>query len=243
MAGMYPWFKRRFKSFDLLPDYFRSAALHWQDVLWGASVLAIGFAVWWFLGNPSPRIIGLYLVSAMFVAGYYVWRADHVRLMPKLTLGDVRAVHTPTFTPAGLPGAERLVAQLEVANPTDAALTNCRGHLLRVLQWTNDQWEPTAVDERLNLLWSTVDEPTITLYAKTEHQLCVFRIDNDDNPRIGLWASPQQLRMAAVFEHPDPATLFRFDISVTADECLAVNISLKVAMGAQWDEPVVEPLV
>jgi hypothetical protein len=243
MSKLGRWLKRRLRVFDLLPDYFRSLAGHWQDALWGSSPIAVAFAVWWFLGNPPPWIIVIYLVSAMFIAGFYVWRDDHVRLMPKLIFGAARVVSTPTTTSEGFPGPQRVVAQIEVENTTDVALTGCRGHLHRVLKWSEvtKQWMATEVDESLNLLWSTVDEPIITLYPRMKHQLCVFFVD-DVQPHIGIWARPIQHRMAAVFEHPDPNDIFRFDISVTADDCLAANISLRVRMGVQWDKPVVQPL-
>jgi len=204
----------------------------------------VAFALWWFLGNPPPWIIVIYLVSAMFVAGFYVWRDDHVRLMPILAFGAVRVVPTPTQTLAGHPGPQRVVAQIEVENPTDAAIADCRGHLLRVLKWSeaNHQWIATEVDEILNLLWSTIDEPTTTLYPRTKHQLCLFFVDNVAQPLIGIWGRPVQLRMAAAFEHSDPKDIFRFDISVTDSNCLAANISLTVQMGERWDKPVVNPL-
>jgi hypothetical protein len=63
MSGLFRWLKTRFESFALLPDYFRTVVENWHEILWGASVLAVAFVIWWFLGNPATPIISVYLAA------------------------------------------------------------------------------------------------------------------------------------------------------------------------------------
>jgi|SRR5579862_8004257 len=237
-------FAGRFRTFDLLPEYFKSLVAHWQNVLWGEGIVAAVFSAWWLLGSPPAWAIVAYLVLAMFVAGYYLWRADHIRLVPKLEFGDVRVVKTPTretIGPVTRPGCDRVVAQLEVKNSTAAAVDDCRGHLVRVWKWSYYGWIPTEVDEPLDLLWSTIDEPIRTLYPGIPQRLCIFAIDNVADKYIYPWAKSVQLRMLEVFKKADPAK-FKFDISVRARDCRSIDIALRVQIGETWDKPVVERL-
>jgi hypothetical protein len=242
MIGLFKRFGERFRTFDLLPEYFRSVAAHWQDFLWGESIVAVAFTMWWLLGNPPAWAISVYLVSAMFVAGYYLWRRDHVRLMPKLELGDIRVVKTPTretVGPVTRPGADRVVAQLEVKNTTEVIVDDSRGYLVRVWRWSDTGWISTEVDEPLELLWSTIDEPSRALYPGIPQRLCIFAIDDVADRYVYPWAKALQLRMLDVFKQAGPAT-FKFDISVRARDCLPIDIALRVQMGETWDAPVVE---
>src|ERR1700722_10520311 len=84
------YFRTQFQTFNLLGVYFRSIVQRWHDVLWGASTIAFAFVLWWFLGNPPVWAIALYLVAVMFISGYYAWRADHIRLMPKFEIREFR---------------------------------------------------------------------------------------------------------------------------------------------------------
>jgi hypothetical protein len=239
MPKAFEWLRGKFRTFDLLPEYFRSVAAHWQDFLWGESVVAVAFTVWWLLGNPPGWAIGVYVVIAMFVAGYYLWRGDHVRLMPKLRLGGFRVVKTPTIEivgPVTRPGADRVVAQLEIENASKTAVDDCRGFLVRVWKWSDNDWIPTAVDEPLDLLWSTIDQPSRTLYPGIPQRLCIFAIDNVADKFIYPWARPMQVRMMEVFRDSCAAT-FKFDISIIASNCASIEIAFRVQMGETWDMP------
>ena len=89
------WFKRRFKELDLLEQYFPLLFTRWQAALWGGSVLAVAFG-WRFITSDWPYPVKLTAcIVALFFAGYYVWRADHVRLIPKLRIVGTRFQDTP----------------------------------------------------------------------------------------------------------------------------------------------------
>jgi hypothetical protein len=69
-----------------MPDYFRALAKEWSNVLFGETLVGIGFLVWWALGAPTNHALVVVFVIAMFVAGYYAWRAQHLRLITKLEI-------------------------------------------------------------------------------------------------------------------------------------------------------------
>jgi hypothetical protein len=89
------WFKRSFDKLDLLGDYFRAAYPQWHEILWGASVPAVIFFLAWSLGLPKNWAVVLWFIVAWSLAGYYVWRAVHVRFIPKLKIAEARFQDTP----------------------------------------------------------------------------------------------------------------------------------------------------
>ena len=84
------WLKEQVDKLLLLPAYFRALAKEWLNILFGETLVGIVFLVWWSLGAPTNHALIVVFVSAMFVAGYYAWRADHLRL--KATIEITRVV-------------------------------------------------------------------------------------------------------------------------------------------------------
>jgi hypothetical protein len=84
------WVVGYFKELDFLADYFPLLFTRWQAALWGGSVLAVAFG-WHFITADWPYPVKVSAcVTALFFAGYYVWRADHVRLKRKLSIKALR---------------------------------------------------------------------------------------------------------------------------------------------------------
>jgi hypothetical protein len=168
------WFRRRFRELDLLEEYFSLLFTRWQAVIWGGSVLAVAFG-WRFITSDWPHFIKLSAcVVALFFAGYYVWRTDHVRLIPKLELVSLHMIYTPT----NVPNLQRRFVQVLVRCATESPLDNCRGQLLRILKWSQGDWQPTLVDESLDLLWSNADIASVTLEPGNDKRLNVFFVDS-----------------------------------------------------------------
>src|ERR1700733_6897917 len=235
------WFRERFRKYDLFAEYFATLKETWVDVAFGTGVPAIIFVVLWSLAVDIPRwAVVLFLIWAHIVAGYFGWLLDHVRLIPKLEFGEVRVVKTPTTETIGpviRPGPERIVAKILVRLATEATVTECRGQLLRVWKWreTEKHWVITDVDEPVDLLWSTIDQPVRTLTV--DHRLCIFNIDNLSDFHINLWAERVQHRMVAMFEAASRDDIFKFDISVSGKDCPSIEASIRVCVGDQWDSP------
>jgi hypothetical protein len=225
------WFRRRLHTFDLLPDYFTAIAQRWQDVLWGASVPAVMFLLWWALGSPPNWALILIFVVTMFVAGYYVWRMDHLRLMPRLTITEALTQHTPTSGPAG-PGSA-LYIQVVPKCLSDAQVEECIGHLLSVKRLHDSDWQPTEINEPLLLKWSNDDDclPK-TIYPNVPRRLNVFAIHS--NQQFMMCTNVMPLRGTGTLNTTDT---FRFHIKLTAKDCEPVDVALKVKIGSQWNKP------
>jgi hypothetical protein len=114
-------------------------------VLWGEGVIAVAFTVWWLLGNPPARYIAFYLLAALFVAGYYTWRSDHIRLIPQFEIKDSEIQENPTTDSNQV----QIYVQVVPKCLTDAGVKECKAYLLRVYKRHNNQdnWQPTELNE------------------------------------------------------------------------------------------------
>jgi hypothetical protein len=231
MRSIGQWFRRRFKELDLLEDYFPLLFTRWQAALWGGSVLAVAFG-WHFVTADWPYPVRVTAcVAALFFAGYYVWRADHVRLMPKLSMGDI----SMTYTGTGVPNQKRRYVQVLVKCETEGPINNCRGQLLRVSNWVEDsdglngKWEATHLAETLDLLWSFVDEPTLTLEHGAPRRLNLFYVENTSSNMV-IWTK-MRAALASI-----PNVRFKFDIRIAGEVGLPIYISVDAVRREQWDE-------
>lgn len=201
--------------------------------------------IWFYVGNPPTWLNWTVILIALVVAGYYAWRIDHIRLVPKLAFGDIRVVTTPTtILPHNIPGPNKAVAQLLVKCVTDAEIHECQGRLLRVWRWHNpeNRWTPTAVDEPLDLLWSTIDRPVRTLEPNIDQRLCIFSSDNIAEPGVHPTVAIMQHRMSAMFQASGRFDIFKFDICVHGKDSPPVYMSIKVQLSSDWSDPMVELL-
>jgi hypothetical protein len=134
--------RQQFQKLGLLPDYFRTLAKEWLNILFGETLLAVLFLLWWALANPSnPRLI-LVFVVAMFVAGYYAWRADHSRLQQKIEVTRVRTHSWPHRD-----GGKGTQFYFEVVNKSEAiTIHGVRVQLLEIIpKIENSNWLPIAL--------------------------------------------------------------------------------------------------
>ena len=84
------WLNKRFGTFDLLPEYFTAAASQMQNILWGALLPFLAWGIWFIVSTPPTWVNLLAVGFALFLAGYYVWRADHLRLLQKIEITRLR---------------------------------------------------------------------------------------------------------------------------------------------------------
>ena len=192
--------------------------------------------------TPPPLANWLAIVGALFLAGFYLWRADHIRLMPKFEAHEVRIQDSPTADKGGNPTGSSTLVQLLPKCLTDAEIENCQGHLRRILRWSyfNNRWEETEMNETVLLHWSHEDEAPvpITLHPGIERRLNVFYVRSGENvitPKV----SPMPLRAADMFRSLEPSA-FLFDIKITAKDCPDVDVLLRVEKTHDPARPVVE---
>ena len=230
MRRFWKFLKRHYRAYDLLTDYIRSIKHAGWDVIWAPVLPSVLYWLLWFRANPpSCWITLLYAVWVVIVAGYFLWRPNHLRLMPKLEVGDINM----TYTTAGAPDKKRKYVQVLVKCATEGPIKNCRGQLLRISKWIKDpdgqdgKWETTHIDETLDLLWSFVDEPTLTLEHGAPRRLNVFFVESTSKNMV-TWTR-MRVNLASA-----PNDRFKFDLRIAGEECLPMYISLEVAIGNDW---------
>lgn len=221
-------------------DAFREKG--WE-IFWGPTVFGIIFGVATLWYSPLLTWFLVYLLTVVFTTGYYLWRVDHKRLSRKLEFGDVRIVPTTTTIAAtGAQGPARIVIQIYVRCAKELAVRNCTGHLLSVWKWSSGGWQPTEVDEPLDLLWSIIDKPIRTLEPGIDRRLCIFNVDNVSGGQLAPWAERTIHRMAPTFAAIVAGDILKFDIAVRGKGCPTIKTSLKVQIGTQWDKPIITPI-
>lgn len=139
------------------------------------------------------------------------------------------------YAVTGVPDQKRRYVQVLIKCETEGPIKNCRGQLLRISKWIKDserhdgKWETTHINETLDLLWSFVDEPTVTLEHGAPRRLNVFFVENTSRNMVS-WTRMQVRLASAPLDH------FKFDVRVAGDECMPKYISVEVAIGDQWND-------
>ena len=220
----------------------RSALLAWNGILWGGSVTAALFLFAGALGLAKTKALFGWLVVALFTAGYYVWRPDHIRLMPKFRVTRVAPQHTPLankFT--GERMGECVYLQLHFECLTDVDVQQCAGHLRRILRWSEESWdwEETQMNESVRLGWSHDDDPdrthpfpAITLESHNERRLNLLCIFGNNVIRPIIYPPP--LRAEDVLTRDD---IFLFDITIRSEHTPPIDLFVRFKRGARWDKP------
>src|SRR5437763_932413 len=67
-------------------EYWISVWNHAWEIWWGAGVIGAICTVWTLYYAPSRWILGWVAAWVFLVAGYYAWRADHLRLVKKISI-------------------------------------------------------------------------------------------------------------------------------------------------------------
>jgi hypothetical protein len=126
------WIERHAKTFDLFPEYAKAVYQRWNEYFFEALVLA-PIVVWWMFGSPPMWLIVWAFIIALVVADYYTWRADYLRLLPKLEFAPqvFTEMNTALTINTHMPYTVQYI-QLLPRCCTNAPVEQCRGRLLRV---------------------------------------------------------------------------------------------------------------
>jgi hypothetical protein len=242
--GLSDWAVARIRTFDLLPDYLRTVLKLWNDVFW-ASLPTFPFVLWWMFDSPPMWIVVGIFIWVFIVAGYYAWREDHLRLVPKITLmfenREPFVQTTPTqlggfIGPRPASGPDRVY--IRVFPQCSTRVRACEPYLLAIYREEDGIWTPTPMNEPCLLTWANrpqtrqLDvEPGIGPYV----DVCYIEQGNDQiNPCIPNAVRP--LRTQNAFQR---LATYRFDVQVTNGD----PISLRVRPGKQWNRPEVEIVI
>lgn len=133
------WLSAQLEKLRLLPNYFRALAKEWLNILFGETLVGIGFLIWWALGAPTNHALIAVFVIAMFVAGYYAWRAGYMRLQQRIEVTRIRK-HSWTHRDGG----EATQYYFEIVNKSEAVtIHGVRVQLQRIIpDIENRDWLP-----------------------------------------------------------------------------------------------------
>jgi hypothetical protein len=218
--SVHQWFKNRIGKLDLLVAYFKAAYSQWHEILWGATVPAVIFFLWWSIGLPPTKAVVGWFVVALFLAGYYLWRTDHVRLIPRFRATGTQYKTTPIETILGVVDYKTF-SQVVLRCSTAEPICECVGHLQRVERFTeNNLWEETELDKGLILQWSNEKQRKIEQHQGAEKALNVFYIEHGSRlivPCVNPDADIPPARLSSIFMRSSAGriTAFRFDIQIT----------------------------
>jgi hypothetical protein len=196
--------------------------------------------------TPPPIVNWLAIVGALFLAGYYLWRADHIRLIRQIAVGDVRVIVTPTRNAVtGEPAADQAYVQVGVRCDSDVSIKECSGKLLSVDRWNavSGEWEPTAFDEPLDLLWSVLNTERCLLEPSAPRRLNLFYVENVAHRWIRIATRGIPFRMEEVFSGASAEDIFKFTLAITGADCPTVIQGVRVQLGTQFGNPMAETVV
>jgi hypothetical protein len=240
MSKIGQWFKRRFLELDLLEEYSPLLFTRWQAALWGGSVLAVAFG-WHFVTADWPYPVKVTAcIMALFFAGYYVWRADHIRLIPKFQVTE--CVIKPAIDTEPLTGrrvGRSIWVQLVPECLTEAPVNNCEARLVNVLHRYSpeDKWEHTEMDESVPMGWSLQDYGPVTLRRGVPQRLNIFTLNDREQRFMRPCVNPMSNHAIDVFTRQGQ---FRFEIELFARDCKPIHVSVEVERGvSSWDKPTI----
>src|SRR5258708_10260343 len=168
MRKVWHWLKDWLKTFTLFWEYLRAASQHWQEILGGTSVPLIIWTVWFFVGNPPTWINWTVVLLTVLIAGYFVWRADHIRLIPKLKIAGTMFQDTPVTRSGEIVG-RRTFVQLLPQCLTESPVYECVAYLQRIERRIGEnQSEEIALHNNSPLGWS---EEKVELHSGADKPL------------------------------------------------------------------------
>ena len=221
------WLKSKLGTFDYFWDYIEAAYNHFNDIFWGVAVVGAVYAIPFLIYGLSSQfrqfpswLNWLAIVMAVLLAGYYVWRPYHIRLIPKIRVAGVHFQDTPV-TLGGKVVDHRVFVQLLPECLTESPVYESVGYLQKVEKRVGqDQWEETAIDKNLLLNWG---DDKVELHPKSERPLNIFFIQRDTGqiiPNLKRDADiPSQKFDAALMNEP----ILRFYVQITCSDRINGN--------------------
>lgn len=217
----------------LVWDYWLAVKNHAWEIFWGAGLVGIICTLFTLYYSPSLRWLGWIVAWLFLVAGYYVWRADHVRLIPKFS---VTTLCPPNETDTEDGNVTNLFIQIIPECLTDSPVLGCRARLLQVSKKFEDDedWRVTSMDSPLFLDWDYYGSGEFTLEPGIRQRVNVCWWSNRFRMIIPC-VSPLPSKYRNVFNDFES---FKFDIRITAKDCEPVDVSVLVSLRERpWNKP------
>jgi hypothetical protein len=231
----------------LLFQYFTLVFGEWQTILGGAAVLVVLWSIWFYTGNPPAAVNWIVVIIVLFFAGYKVWRADHIRLIPRLDVAETRLEDMQIPLNNHLGYDVRTFCQLVPKCLTESPVYECVGHLTEVRRWSKkNDWEITDLGPMI-LRWGNREsrEQEITLHPGAENVLNVCYIRSSDRqvcPYGEADITWEKVYSTFIRQSSGVTEAYQFDICLTYSQrvnghlesvkpinvCLAVDVTDKL---------------
>ena len=206
------WVGRRFSTFDLLFDYGKAVQASFLDVLWGVGVGAtvpyIVFGLYSLFKTPTPLVNWLAIVGALFLAGYYLWRADHLRLTPQLEI--TRVIPQSFLNP--LSRRQEILYDFDVVNKSEVVTIEwVRVELIEIAPVIEEiTWLPVPLRQKHDHAFPT--------HAKQDFNLNPGQRRSIDFVQAAIGGDRIVIHhlVAGAMDKMDAATRYRLKVAVTA---------------------------
>jgi hypothetical protein len=201
----------------------------WES-FWGPTVLSIVFGLLTLWYTPTLVWFCVYSLIVSFMTGYYLWRAEYVRLQPHLKIEKIIAQITDTEDK----DTTKIFLQVVPECITNAPVLECRARLLLVSKRDgHGQWVPTQMNSPLKLVWDYYGYEPLTVEPGISQRLNICWWDNRFTAVVPT-VDPMPSKWRGIIG-PGP---FKFDIRVSARECSPIDFSVTVnLLGRKWDDP------
>jgi len=208
------WLRTQYRELDHLPLYFRLVFIRWQNILGGAALGIIVWSFWFYTGNPPTTLTWVFLTGLVFLSGYYVWRGNFVRFIPKLRITGTSFQDTPVVR-NGMVVGNRTFVQLLPECLTESPVYECKAYLQHVDKPAGtDQWREIALDRNLVLSWGE----GLELHPRSEKPLNVFFVQHETGQLIPNFKPdadiPWERLDALLMREP----VLRFYVQITCSE-------------------------
>lgn len=215
-------------------EYWRAVWNHAWEIFWGAGVIGVACTVYTLYYSPGWTLVGWAVAWAFLVAGYFAWRSDHIRLIPKLAIRGTNFQETP-ITHNGKVIGHRTFVQLLPICLTESPVYECVAYLQRVEKFTADGWEDTGLDR--NLIPKSANE----YHPQAEQPLNVFFVSHNTNqiiPCLTENADIPWVKFDSIFGGEPDITEFRFYIQVTCSDKVSSLKPVRVQLDVNFaDDP------
>lgn len=249
MGTLGQWFRRQYRKLDLIEEYFGVVASRWQALLWGGSILAVGWGLRFIVSEWYAWINWCAVLVALFFAGYYAWEADHRRLTPGVYIEPKPNLQQTPVTNTSYDGIAVLVThrtfvQVIPRCRAGAPAYECRGYLKEFRRWcpTTKTWE-TMDMKSLQLSWDNTGDDEITLHPGVEKLLNIIFIRHT-SPQVFpcVFADIPEQRIVDTFKtRPGAVEAYEFDVYITSSDRrsgeLVSTLPAKATVRVRVDDP------
>jgi hypothetical protein len=158
---------------------------HAWEIWWGAGVIGVICTVLTIYYAPSRWILGWAVAWVFLVAGYYAWRADHVRLQQKIEATRVRTHSYPHRD-----GGKGTQYYFGIINNSEAAtIHGVRVQLMEIIpEIENHDWLPIPLHLKHDNPLSGVFTQSFDLHPREPRNIDLFTTATATGNRVAHFA-------------------------------------------------------